>query len=267
MDELRLVLFGDTHIGPNSECRPGDEVEGLMRQFTDIVNTEIKPDLVIDLGDRVNNRDHDSDKKNLEIIAAVLRNLTVPCAHIFGNHDIHYLTKEENESILNSELKYRSSTVKGFELIFLDTADPIVEFIGGDVSGSQLQWLRGTLQKNDKPKLVFGHHPIETQNLAGNPHFTAFPHLAALRDGGRISELLKQTNSVIAYISAHVHWFYFLTRGPLHFISVPSFVEAYPLNKNAPGMYAELTVTGDGAVTTVVKSINPKRVLGYYEAK
>jgi hypothetical protein len=267
MDELKLVLFADTHIGPNAECRPGEEVECLMKQFVDIINTEIKPDLVIELGDRINNNNHDADMANLIKFAAVLENLKMPCMHVFGNHDIHNLSKEENVEILKSPVSYRNYSYKGFDLIFLDTADPVIDFIGGDVSHKQLAWLEDRLHANDLPKIILAHHPMMGQDLQGNPHFASFPHLAALKDGNKIKKTFDGCKNIIVYISAHVHWFYFSTRSGFPFISIPSFTEAYPLKKDAPGMFVELIISDNKTIMSRVRSIAPRRVLGCYSLR
>lgn len=262
--KLKIVLVGDIHMGPNIEYKPGEETPNLMTQFVELVNQEIKPDLVLELGDRVNNRSHEADLSNAKKLNSILKGLAAPCCFVIGNHDVLHLSKEENNAIFGGELTYRAKTVKGYKLVFLDTTEPVIEEVGGNVSERQLEWLKAELQDGGGPKIVLGHHPLDDQSLSGNPHFVRFPEYAYVKNRNEVRRALAAGRNVLAYINAHVHWFNFIVARASLFVSVPSFTEAWPETKNAPGLFAEAVLADDGLVELAVRSMNPKRTLGRF---
>ena len=261
---LRIVLVGDVHMGPSNSTRPGEETPVLMQELVEKINSEIKPDLVIELGDRINNSNPLSDRDNAIRFASIISRLSMPYHLILGNHDIHHLTKKENEAIFGKPVLRRAESFKGFKLIFLDTEEPVIEGVGGSISDEQLQWLNFELNNDDLPKIVFGHHPIDEQDIGDNPHFLEFPPLAFTKNRDKVREILDSGKNVISYINGHVHWFSFCTGKSVPAISVPSFTEAWPEKSNAPGMFAEVSFTQSKDIQVAIRSIRPNRILGKF---
>jgi Icc protein len=261
---LKLVLVGDIHLGPNTECRPGEEAPELMTRFVRLVNEEIKPDLVIEMGDRFNNKSHNEDLEHARQLNAILKNLSMPCLCVIGNHDVQHVSKAETEQVFGGPVSYRTVSIRGFRLVFLDTTEPVIEHVGGSVSERQLGWLETQLGTGDEPKIVFGHHPLDEQSLDGNPHFVKFPPFAYIRNREQVRQVLRGGRNVLAYINGHVHWFNYFAEYAWPCISVPSFTEAWPERTHAPGMFAEAVLTADGGIEASVRSMNPQRVLGKF---
>jgi hypothetical protein len=259
---LRFVIVADVHMGMNMNTRPGEEARELLERLIEMTDSEISPDLLVDLGDRVNNKNHDHDLENATRFSSIMKKLRVQSSYVLGNHDVHFLSKDENSSILNKPLVPRVDILKGYKLIYLDTSQPAIDGIGGNLSDEQLDWLEEQLTEDDLPKIVFGHHPIDDQALEGNPHFVPFPHLAFIRNKKAIQEILQNGSNVVSYINGHVHWLSVNYVGMIPCVSIPSFTEAHPLNKGAPGLFAEVNIVCEREIEVVVRSLKPCRSLG-----
>lgn len=261
METIRLALVTDIHAGKLIECRPGEEAIGLLDQFVSFVNGK-QVDAVIELGDRVNNANHDDDMKNLKAVVESLSALHCPWYSVIGNHDVHYLSKGENLKALDIQAPYHVVRLKGFTCIFLDTTDPIWGHCGGAMSETQLHWLERELSKDTTVKLVFGHHPLTDQNQDGNPFFVPLPGEDTIRDNAMVRHILQNGNNVLAYFDGHVHWFYACKDQGIAFVSVPSLLEAYPVKEQAPGRFVIAEISSDGTMDLGFHTLRPQRTLG-----
>ncbi len=259
---LRAVVVADVHMGMNTNTRPGEEAPELLGKLIERTDSEFVPDLFIDLGDRVNNKDHDCDLENAAEFSSIVRKLDVQSSFVLGNHDVHYLGKDENSSILSKPLGPRAEVIKGHKLIYLDTSQPAIDGIGGNLSDKQLAWLEEQLTEDDLPKILFGHHPIDDQDIEGNPHFAPFPHLAYIKNRKAAQDILQKGNNVVAYINGHVHWLSVNYVGMIPCVSIPSFTEAHPQKTGAPGLFAEINIVRERKIEIVVHSLKPCRSLG-----
>lgn len=260
-NKIMLAFVTDVHAGGLIEYRPGKEALGLLTRFVEHTNG-LNVDAVIELGDRVNNLDRQHDYTIQEQVQEVLQRLIAPRYSVLGNHDVHYATKDDNLHIMGMQSSWYSSMISGFRLIFIDTADPVQGHCGGYVSKRQLDWLSAQVSMDTSPKLVFGHHPITTQNQDGNPFFGSLPGEEKIANNDEVLDVLHGNHNVLAYFNGHVHWFYASLERSVRSFSIPSLLESYPLKENAPGRYAIATVTREGIVDLSLHTLNPMRTLG-----
>jgi 3',5'-cyclic AMP phosphodiesterase CpdA len=266
-ESIRIVVIADIHFGPDTPNRPGSKVTGLMEKFTGIVNSRIKPDLVLELGDRINNVDPKTDIANLSFLLNILdRKLDAPCYHIMGNHDIHHVDKAEVSRIAGGGLWMTSRQVKGYKFIVLDTVDPVVGEWGGEVGKEQLAWLENELTCDESPKIVLGHHPADDQDLAGRDMDWSGGnnHMHFIENKKDVRRVLEKGKHVIAYLSGHMHWFSFLSVASIAYIVAPSFLVTCPEGAPAPGAFITMTINADGRMDAVVCTVEPCCVLGHY---
>jgi len=262
--QLSFTLVGDIHMGPSNSTRPGEETPGLMKRFVEEINGSPEVDFLVELGDRVNNLNYEKDRENALKFARIMSSLSVPYYPILGNHDIHYLTKEENREIFDRPVENRVAFVKGYKLIFLDTEEPVIEGVGGSVSNEQLKWLERELNSDDLSKIIFAHHPADDQEIRDNPHFVQFPQLAFVENREKVRETVGRGKNVLAYINGHVHWLGLYECNRIPYISVPSFTEAWPEKSGAPGMFAQVFISENGRLELTIRSLNPRRILGKF---
>ena len=83
--KLRLALVTDIHHGPSTKTKRGDEALPLLHKFVDFANNW-GADLVIDLGDRITDKDKTADRGLTADVANAFQKVRVPRRHLAGNH-------------------------------------------------------------------------------------------------------------------------------------------------------------------------------------
>jgi metallophosphoesterase superfamily enzyme len=98
---LKIALIADIHHGVDQGTKLGSAALALMQPFVDWVNA-IRPDLVVELGDRINDLDKDADLKWTRDVAHAFTAVQHPCVHILGNHDALQLSRAESEDVMQT---------------------------------------------------------------------------------------------------------------------------------------------------------------------
>lgn len=98
-EKLKLALVTDIHNGRDSLTNKGAAAKTLLQEFAQFVQDE-QPDLIVELGDRISDSGLAVDTENASQIAAQFKAMCVPSRHLLGNHDMAYLSREDNERIL-----------------------------------------------------------------------------------------------------------------------------------------------------------------------
>ncbi len=273
MNNLKAVFISDIHLAPGedwSHCiwkyTPNEELPGLLEQWKNMVNDELKPDVVFELGDRIIDVDRATDLRNTTAVRdAVDGSVHCPVYHVDGNHDFINITKDEIAGILgNPRLPY-SVVQNGWKFVFFDSLDPMLEGVGGEVGQAQLDWLQKQMNEDDLPKLVFSHHPLNYHQIHRNyliPEGTY--HLMSVKNSGQIREILEGGKNFIAHCAGHSHFWAFRSSARGTYLVNPPISAAHPAFKNAPGWFMEATFSTDGTVDAVIHSLNPKRVVGNF---
>ena len=117
MESLKLAIVTDIHHGPTRYTKIGAAALPSLRDVCARI-TASGADMLVDLGDRISNADHDTDAGLMRDVMAVFEPLALPRAHLLGNHDTHYLLRAENEAILARPLDSYSIDLKGWHLVF-----------------------------------------------------------------------------------------------------------------------------------------------------
>ena len=271
MSTLKAVFISDIHLAPDqdwSQCiwkyTPNWEIPGLLQKWQKIVNEEIRPDVVFELGDRIIDVDRETDLKNTkDVYNAVDGAVNCPVFHVDGNHDFRNITKDEMADILHSSRLPYFKILDGWKLIFFDSLDPMIEGVGGEVGEAQLEWLRQRMNEDDLPKIVFSHHPLNYHQIHRNfliPEGTY--HLMSVKNSAQVIDILEHGKNFVAHCSAHLHFWAFRSSPKGTYLVNPPISAAHPAFKDAPGWFMEATFSTDGTVDAVIHSINPRRVVG-----
>ena len=258
---MRIAFVSDIHSGPETvECRPGREALPLLERFIDIAREE-RADAIIDLGDRVNNTDHAADLGNLEAVASAFASSGIKAYHVIGNHDVHFLTTDDNVRVLGLPAPYYSAVLDGFRLIFLDTSE-VLEGGRGGISSAQMDWLASELSQDDGlVPLVFSHHPLCLQDQRGNPFFVNHPDEYSVAERDLIADIIGRGRVPVCF-SGHTHWMYTCRADGTSFLCLPSLLESYPVLSPAPGRFCIADVSEDGMVDISEEMLVPRRTLG-----
>ncbi len=271
MEKIKIVCISDIHYSPNqdwSNCiwkyTPNEEIPELVDRFVDIVNNELKPDLIVELGDRIIDVDADTDVANTRwVYENIDSRVHCPVFHVDGNHDFVNVGKSELANVLhNPQLPY-VRLFKGYKCIFFDSLDPMLEGVGGAVSSRQLAWLEEEMNNDDLPKMVFSHHPLNHHEIQRNfliPKETV--PLMKVSNCEEVRNILENGKDFLFHAAGHQHWWSFRVSAKGTFMVNPPLSAAHPDRTHAPGWFMEADVWPDGKVDAKVHSIVPRRVVG-----
>jgi 3',5'-cyclic-AMP phosphodiesterase len=205
---VKIAIVTDIHHGKDAEAKKGTRALPLMEEFAAFVK-ETKPDLVLDLGDRISDEDPVTDirlEQEVNDAFAPIRE-AAPVHHICGNHDRDFLTVRQNEAILGQALDHATLDIGGWR-IALFRADTLIRRPGGfQCAPGDLDWLAETIAAADRPLLIAGHVPVSGHSQIGNYYFERNSEASSYpRDGAPIREILRKSKVPTAWIAGHVHW-------------------------------------------------------------
>ncbi|MFP4401808.1 MAG: metallophosphoesterase family protein [Candidatus Nanoarchaeia archaeon] len=122
---MKLAIINDIHYGDeridNGVVRKfSKQTDTLVSNFIDDMNSNIKPEFIIILGDLIESKNHKIDVKNLNYIKSKLENnLNSNLFYCIGNHEQRTLKKEEVNTILNLKNQYYSFDNEELHFIIL----------------------------------------------------------------------------------------------------------------------------------------------------
>ncbi|MEM9108194.1 MAG: metallophosphoesterase, partial [Pseudomonadota bacterium] len=180
----------------------------LMAGFRTFVR-EMGAELVLDLGDRISDVDHETDRTLARDVAEAFAEMDVPIHHVCGNHDRDHLSVAENEEILGQDLQHGRIDLADWRLL-LWRADAKIwrgpDLVGFDLPEADLLWLASELQKTDRPTLVVSHVPVSGHSQIGNYYFERNAQFATYPQVARVRAVLNQCWQPVVCIAGHVHW-------------------------------------------------------------
>jgi 3',5'-cyclic AMP phosphodiesterase CpdA len=254
MSKLRIVLVSDLHFGP--EARFAGKLRKLTAHagelagaFVERMNEVVRPDLVVNLGDDIEDESAEVDRARYGECQAILRGARADLVNVAGNHDLAHLAPSELLSAWGriGELHYAFDR-GGFHFVVLHTREQ--KDVDVTVGAEQLAWLEADLASNALPVVVLMHHSAADQDLRGNAWFEGSPHICLVRERRRLREILVRSGRVLAVFNGHLHWNHVDVIDGLPFVTLQSLVEN--LDDDAPGR---------PAAAHAIVELTPARVL------
>ena len=243
-ESLKLTVVTDIHHGADKGVKIGSRALPLLEQVVREAN-RARPDLVLDLGDRISDVDHATDRRLMAEVAAVFDGLEVPRAHIVGNHDVATLSVDDNARILGQDMGHRVIEVNGWRLV-LWQADTYIPYPDPfRPRPSDLTWLAETLAAKDTPAIVLTHVPLGGGSMAGNYYFDANPHMATYPEHADIRRVIEDSRRVALCLAGHVHWNSVQTVDAVPYLTVQSLTESFTTPGRACGAWADLDIRAD----------------------
>lgn len=219
----KIIIFSDLHYAPEKPIHNGsiidrklmEQAEPILDTLIDKINNQIKPDLVINLGDLIEDfNDYDKDLMNLNYIWNKLKNIESPFYSCIGNHDLRSMSsRNEIEKIMNYKHSTFSVNIKGMHIVILgtyvnnelDASDggiPKTQF----VSDEDIKWLENDLNKNELPTIICTHYGIAEDDMKHNWWFETNPEHALLGNRKKLKNIFKNNKKILAVLSGHQHW-------------------------------------------------------------
>lgn len=246
-----VAVLADLHVEPSCEDRLlatlADTCDEILTERHEAIDDD--PDLLVVLGDVIQETEPHTDRRVIERVAAFFAELPLPVRVIPGNHDVMTL---DLDRVLGAFDRCRE-TDSGWgidtdrELVFLNSAAPRLADSRGELDDDQVAALLEHLPEMDDA-LVFVHHPIEVRDVSDNPWFGSYPEEAFCGNRRPLADVLGGEN-VSAVINGHLHEFDAVrSDGVLH-VTVDAFNKT--TGHEQDGTYALLTRTAAGESTAV----------------
>lgn len=245
--DLTVALISDLHFGP--EARFGGKLRkltahaaDLARAFVSRMNGVVHPDLVVNLGDDIEDEGLEADRARYAECVGILRQVDSELIHVVGNHDTINLAPADLLAIWGSKAVsepapselYTSFDRGEFHFIVLHThEDPALDI---SVGAAQLAWLARDLDANRGPTVVLMHHSVADQDLRGNRWFEGRVYACLVRERREIRSLFERHGDVRAVFNGHLHWNHVDVIAGLPYVTLQSLVEN--LDEDAPGRAA-----------------------------
>ncbi|RYZ03166.1 MAG: phosphoesterase [Myxococcales bacterium] len=237
---MRFALISDVHFGPEARHQGKlrkltHQSEALVADFVRRMREEVSPDVIVNLGDVVEDESNEHDRARYGRFVGLLQEAGKPILHVAGNHDTINLTPAELGELWGpgSQLTY-SRDVSGVHFAVLRTVEHRGERI--ELPAEQLAWLEQDLAATALPSIVLMHHPVSEMRLEGNRWFEKRPHLCRVVERRAAREVIEKSGKVLAVFNGHVHWNHFDVIRGIPYITLQSLIEN--LDDDAPGRAA-----------------------------
>lgn len=244
-EALILGVVADIHHGAQAGTKCGPAALPLLGEFEQWANRHAL-DMVVELGDRINNVDPQADEQLTRAIAAAFGNIGAPRAHLLGNHDSHDLARTTSENLMQVRFGSWSRDLRGFHLVFWN-ADTCIrgkqKFL---FDSADLRWLEADLEATTLPTIVFSHLPLDEGSMIGNFYFEKV--LAGFAHYGNAAEardVIERSGKVILCLAGHTHWNARNTIDGIHYVTIHSLTESFTTWPHPSGAYALVQVSDD----------------------
>ena len=250
----RICIVADIHHGADIGTKKGSAAARLMADFAALCAAET-PDLVIDLGDRISDADHDADVVLEREAKAMFAPIVQPVHHLCGNHDRDFLSIAENEEILGQTLSNETIDAGGWTLV-LFRADAKYHRAADGQRGfamreRDLDWLAGVVASATEPLAIFSHVPLSGGDQTGNYYFQSNPDASRYPETNRIREVLEGARVPVVCVAGHVHWNTLTTLNGIPHVTIQSLTETFTTHPEPAGAMAVLDLGEDGIALDV----------------
>ncbi|HEY9790517.1 MAG TPA: metallophosphoesterase [Candidatus Obscuribacterales bacterium] len=254
---LKIVLIADIHIGraqPEPCTRLPERARGLLKYVVQRINTEMRPDLVVQLGDLIEAEDEETDEENYETGLDLLRDLKMPCYQVVGNHDQANLSATKLAGLLDRPKLYYSFDAGAFHfiVIFGQCSDGRAV-----VFDEQQKWLQQDLAASEKPAIVFTHLPLHDEEERANPSGETEPIAFSAEQKRIIRSILAGSGKVRAVFCGHLHKNELHTVDDICYVAIQSLVQNISrVRKDASETFAVVSLA-ESATKVEVEGMEP----------
>jgi 3',5'-cyclic AMP phosphodiesterase CpdA len=198
---------------------------------------QIRPDLVVNLGDVVEDESPSADRERYAQCMSLLAESGAECVHVAGNHDRVHLEAVDLRRAWGLDASgplYRSFDRGGYHLVVLyshETKDVDVQ-----IFPEQLTWLQADLAATSLPTMVLMHHSAADQDLRGNRWFEKAANICLVRERRQLRAIVRDSGRVCLVLNGHLHWNHFDLIDGIPYVTVQSLIEN--IEEDAPGVPA-----------------------------
>lgn len=201
----RIAIVTDIHHGQDGFTKKASHAREIFPEFARFAN-DAKPDLVLDLGDRISDECEATDLRLESEVAEMFKAIDAPIEHICGNHDLDYLSVAQNEAIHGQSLQSRAIELGEWTLLLWRADAKMYKGLGFALPEHDLIWLASQVARATRPLAIFTHVPLSDHDTRANYWFANNPRSATYPNSNRIRTILESARVPVACFSGHVHW-------------------------------------------------------------
>jgi Icc protein len=228
---LTIALVTDLHFGRDTRFegklrKLSARAPELLEAFAARMVTEVRPDLVVNLGDVIEDESPELDVVRYRTALDLLGRIPAPLVSVAGNHDCIHLDAPTLRGLwgLPSEGPlYRAFDHGGFHFVVLCSHER--KDVDVRLDRAQLDWLSGDLGSTGLPTVVLMHHSAAEQDLRGNRWFELAPHICLLAERRELRALLRRFPQVVAVLNGHLHWNHLYVADGIPYVTLQSLTE------------------------------------------
>ena len=238
--DLTIGLVTDLHFGPEARWQGKlrkltHQAGDLARGFVRAMNEAVKPDLVVNLGDDIEDESREADLERYGQCQSILRTAHAPLVNVAGNHDIIHMNREDLSHFWQrTGPLYYSFDQAGWHFVVLHTIEK--QDVEVRVPETQLEWLRADLAAGTAPAIVLMHHSASEQDVEDSRWWPGRAHMALVKERAEVRRALEESRRVRAVFNGHLHWNHLDVIAGIPYVTVQSLIEN--LQEDAPGMAA-----------------------------
>jgi 3',5'-cyclic AMP phosphodiesterase CpdA len=236
-DDLTLGIVTDLHFGPEAGWggklrKLTHQAPQLARDFVRRMNEEVKPDLVVNLGDDIEDESRELDLARYGECQAILRGARARLVNVAGNHDLIHMNREDLSAFWQrSGPLYYSFDRGGWHFVVLHTIEK--QDVEIRVPEPQIEWLRADLAQGTAPAIVLMHHSASEQYVEDSRWWPGRANVALVKDRAALRGIFEASGRVRAVFNGHLHWNHLDVIAGIPYVTVQSLIEN--LDEDAPG--------------------------------
>jgi 3',5'-cyclic AMP phosphodiesterase CpdA len=262
--ELTIGIVTDLHFGPEARWegklrKLTHQAGELARAFVAMMNDEVGPDLVVNLGDDIEDESREADIARYGECQAILRGARAPLVNVAGNHDLVHMNREDLSRFWRrTGPLYYAFDAGGWRFVVLHTIER--QDVEVRVPDTQMEWLRAELEAGTAPVVVLMHHSASEQYLEDSRWWPGRSHVALVRERAELRRIFEESGRVKAVFNGHLHWNHLDVIHGIPYVTVQSLIEN--LDEDAPGRAAAAHAVvwlGAGGMRVRVRGNDPAR--------
>ncbi len=261
---LTIGFVTDLHFGPEAYHdgklrKLTHHAAALTKEAVRQMNEVVRPDLLVNLGDDIEDESREADLARYEECQGILRTAKAELVNVAGNHDTIHLTKADLARIWRREGPlFYSLDRGGWHLVVLHTLER--KDVDVRIPQAQLEWLNSDLAATSLPTVVLMHHSASEQDLEDSFWFHGAAHLALLAERRELRAILEESKKVRAVFNGHVHRNHLDVINGIPYVTFQSLIEN--LDEDAPGRPAAahgVATLTDRRIVVRVRGNDPAR--------
>lgn len=187
-DEYTILVLTDIHVGSIKKNPPAIPYEKLYAWIENLSESE-KPKFCLILGDVADTASDSQYQKYVDFTTKLQNDYGIKTFNAVGNHDVYQSGWEKWKKYCYPYTSFYYFDTPGFTFYSFDTAT-------GTVGSKQLNLFKDSLYSNSKPKIIFTHYPLYTENF--------FFCLENTTERNLLMKYFRDTN-VKLYLAGHLH--------------------------------------------------------------